>query len=83
MYILEKHGVLFFTISNSVRQGGILSPKLFPVYTDDLSKLLINSGTGCFIDNVCFNHVFYAYDLCLFELVFFFFFSCGIQQLLS
>ena len=32
---------------------------------DDLSKLLINSGIGCFIDNVCFNHVFYADDLCL------------------
>ena len=47
----------FFTISNSVRQGGILSPKLFSVYMDDLSKLLISSGIGCFIDNVCFNHV--------------------------
>ena len=55
----------FFTISNGVRQGGILSPKLFSVYMDDLSKLLINSGIGCFIDNVCFNHVFYADDLCL------------------
>ena len=43
----------FFTISNGVRQGGILSPKLFSVYMDDLSKLLINSGIGCFIDNVC------------------------------
>ena len=32
---------------------------------DDISKLLINSGIGCFIDNVCFNHVFYADDLCL------------------
>ena len=32
---------------------------------DDLSKLLINSGVGCFIDNVCFNHVFHADDLCL------------------
>ena len=55
----------FFTISNGVRQGGILSPKLFSVYMDDLSKLLINSGIGCFIDNFCFNHVFYADDLCL------------------
>ena len=55
----------FFTISNGVCQGGILSPKLFSVYMDDLSKLLINSGIGRFIDNVCFNHVFYADDLCL------------------
>ena len=55
----------FFTISNGVRQGGILSPKLFIVYMDDLSHLLISSGIGCFLDKVCFNHVFYADDLCL------------------
>ena len=28
----------FFTVSNGVRQGGILSPRLFAVYVDDLSK---------------------------------------------
>ena len=55
----------FFTISIGVRQGGILSPKLFSVYMDDLSNLLISSGIGCFLDKVCFNHVFYADDLCL------------------
>ena len=55
----------FFTISNGVRQGGILSSKLFSVYMDDLSNLLISSGIGCFLDKVCFNHVFYADDLCL------------------
>ena len=55
----------FFTISNGVRQGGILSPKLFSVYMDDLSNMLIRSGVGCYIDNVCVNHVFYADDLCL------------------
>ena len=32
---------------------------------DDLSNLLISSGIGCFLDKVCFNHVFYADDLCL------------------
>ena len=48
----------FFTLLNVVRQGGILSPKLSSVYMDDLSKLLISSGISCFIDNVCFNHVF-------------------------
>ena len=32
---------------------------------DDLSNLLISSGTGCILDKVCFNHVFYADDLCL------------------
>ena len=65
MYIMGKHEVFFFTVSNGVRQDGILSPKLFSVYMDDLSKLLINSGVGCFIDNVCFIYVSYADDLCL------------------
>ena len=55
----------FFTISNGVRQGGILSPKLFSVYIDDLSNMLIRSGVGCYIDNVCVKHVFYADVLCL------------------
>ena len=32
---------------------------------DDLSNMLIRSGVGCYIDNVCVNHVFYADDLCL------------------
>ena len=44
----------FFTISNAVRQGGILSPKLFSVYIDDLSNLLISSGIGCFLDKGMF-----------------------------
>ena len=60
-----KRGYFFFTISNCVRQGGILSPKLFSVYMDDLSNLLISSGISCFLDKVCFNYVFYADDLCL------------------
>ena len=58
IYILwGKTRSAFFTISNGVCQGGILSPKLFSVYMNDLSKLLISSGISCFIDNVCFNHV--------------------------
>ena len=65
VYTRGKTNSSFFTISNGVRQGGILSPKLFSVYMDDLSNVLIRSGVGCYIDNVCVNHVFYADDLCL------------------
>ena len=54
-----------FTISNGVRQGGILSPVLFSIYMDDLFVLLSRSGIGCHIDDSCVNHVFYADDLCL------------------
>ena len=35
-----------FKVTNGVRQGGILSPKLFIVYMDDLSDQLNNSNIG-------------------------------------
>ena len=43
----------FFTVTNGVRQGGILSPFLFTLYVDDLSHRLNNSKVGCHINNVC------------------------------
>ena len=55
----------FFCISNGVRQGGILSPKLFSVYIDDLSDKLVKCKVGCYIDNLCMNHVMYADDISL------------------
>ena len=33
----------YFSISNCIRQGGILSPNLFSVYVDDLSDKLVES----------------------------------------
>ena len=62
---MGKTNSLFFTITNGVRQGGILSHKLFSVYMEDLSKMLHDSGMSCYIDSVCVNYVFYADDLCL------------------
>ena len=54
-----------FSISNGVRQGGILSPVVFSIYMDDLFVVLLQSGIGCHIDDQCINYVFYADDLCL------------------
>ena len=51
----------YFSISNGVRQGRILSPKLFPVYVEDLSDKLV----VCSLDNLCMNHVMYSDDICL------------------
>ena len=35
------------------------------MYVDDLTKSLMKSKIGCMLDEVCFNHIFYADDLCL------------------
>ena len=37
-----------FSVSNGVRQGGVLSPYLFAVYLDGLLEELSNSGVGCY-----------------------------------
>ena len=46
-----------FTIPNGVRQGEILSPKLFSVVMDDQSNMFIHSGVCGYVDNVCVNIV--------------------------
>ncbi len=48
-----------------MRQGSIMSPKLFAIYVDDLTQSLIKSKIVCMLDEVCYNHIFYADDLCL------------------
>ena len=40
----------YFNVSNGVRQGGILSPKLFAIYVDDLSHELTLCKSGCYIE---------------------------------
>ena len=55
----------YFNVTNGVRKGGILSPKLFAIYADDLSHELTLCKSGCYIDCQCMNHVMYADDICL------------------
>ena len=49
-----------FNFSYGVRQGGVLSPKMFAIYVDDLSLEL--AMCKCVM---CMNHVMYADDICL------------------
>ena len=57
-----------FTVSNGVRQGGVLSPYLFSLYMDDLSRKLNSVQSGCFVGSSLLNHLMFADDLCVFSL---------------
>ena len=67
-----------FSISNGVRQGGILSPHLFNVYMDDLSKDLNACCVSCSNGSALYNHLMYADNLVIFSPC-----SRGLQQLLD
>ena len=49
-----------FTVTNGVRQGGILFPKL---YIDKLSGKLNECDVGCCFNKFVVNHLYYA-DAC-------------------
>ena len=38
--------------TNGVKQGGVLSPRLFSVYIDELLTRLKHSGYGCMVGHV-------------------------------
>ncbi len=54
-----------FKVSNGIKQGGVLSPKLFNVYVNKLSDSLYECSAGCTLNEVVINHLYYADDLCL------------------
>ena len=55
----------YFSVINGVRQGGVLSPKLFAIYMDDLSLYLIEYKAGCHLNETLTNHVMYDDNICL------------------
>ena len=64
----RKISSTFFNVSNVVRRGGVLLPKLVAIYVDDLSLRRLDLAmckSGCYIDDQCMNHVMYADDICL------------------
>ena len=54
-----------FTVSNWVKQGGIMSLFLFNVYIDDLSVNLKEYPTGCIAGGTMVNRLMYADDIVL------------------
>ena len=58
----------YFTICNGVRQGGILSPRLFALYVNQLTNQLIACKECCYFNDMCINHVLYADDIYLLAL---------------
>ena len=52
-----------FSITNGVRQGGILSPYLFNIYVDQLSVKLNQLDIGCCIEDKYLNNLVYADDI--------------------
>jgi len=56
-----------FTVTNGVRQGGVLSPYLFAVYLDELSIQLGSARVGCTVGNMVVNHLMFADNICVFS----------------
>ena len=54
-----------FSVSNGVRQGGVLSPILFTVYVDDLLTELEKKGVGCYWNNHFVGALCYDDDIAL------------------
>jgi len=55
----------WFGVIDGVKQGGMLSPILFCVYTDDLLKSLAQANVGCYIRSCFVGVLAYADDLLL------------------
>ena len=54
-----------FSVWHGIKQGGILSPKLFNIYVDVLSQQLNKVMVGCCMNGKVINHLYYADDLVL------------------
>ena len=55
----------FISISNGVKQGGVISPVMFNLYLDNLLISLKQSGISCHINGTYMGALGYADDITL------------------
>ena len=60
-----RHWSAFFKLTAGVRQGGVLSPKLFAIFVDDLSQKVNSPDLGCHMSLQCTSIFLYADDILL------------------
>ena len=55
----------YFDVLTGTKQGGVLSPRIFTVYMDDLVSRLKKRGIGCHVVKIFVACLLYADDMCL------------------
>ena len=55
----------YFRVTSGTKQGGIISPRIFTMYMNDLIVRLRRKGLGCHVLSLFLACLFYADDLCL------------------
>ena len=61
----NSYVLYYFSISNGVRQGGVISPIMFNLYLENLLVILKQSGIGCHINGTYIGALGYADDITL------------------
>ena len=61
----NSHVSDYFSISNGVKQGGVISPVMFNLYLDSLLISLKQSGLGCHINETYMGALGYADNITL------------------
>ena len=55
----------YFDVLSGTKQGGVISPRIFTLYMDELIHRLRKRGIGCHLIELFIACLFYADDLCL------------------
>ena len=59
----------YFRVSSGVRQGGILSPKLYSIFVYNLLQAMSDAKIGYIINGISVNLVCFTDDLCIMSVI--------------